>query len=212
MNFKLIEVDNWKRKEYFEHYLKDIPCTYSMTVELDVTRFIDKTKDRNIKFYFAMIYMISSVVNNREEFRMALNEDGKVGIFDVVYPDYTVFHKDTETFSSIWTEYSFDFLEFYNNCLEDNEKYGDIKKMTPKPNIPLNTFPISSIPWSNFTGFNLNLEKGYNYLLPIFTMGKYYTKDMKIVMPLSLQVHHAVCDGFHASRFVNELQDKINNF
>lgn len=29
--------------------------------------------------------------------------------------------------------------------------------------------------------------------------------------PLAIQVHHAVCDGFHLCRFVNELQDLFND-
>lgn len=31
-------------------------------------------------------------------------------------------------------------------------------------------------------------------------MGKYYTQGDKVLMPLAIQVHHAVCDGFHVGR------------
>ena len=61
-----------------------------------------------------------------------------------------------------------------------------------------------------FEGFNLNLKKGYDYLLPIFTFGKYYEDGGKYYIPLSIQVHHAVCDGFHVCRFLDELQDLLN--
>lgn len=44
----------------------------------------------------------------------------------------------------------------------------------------------------------------------IDTLGKYYEEDGKILLPLAVQVHHAVCDGFHICRFVNELQELIN--
>lgn len=37
-------------------------------------------------------------------------------------------------------------------------------------------------------------------------MGKYYTQGDKVLMPLAIQVHHAVCDGFHVGRMLNELQ------
>lgn len=83
------------------------------------------------------------------------------------------------------------------------------KGMNAKPDTPENTFPISMIPWITFEGFNLNLKEGYNYLLPIFTLGKYYFDNDNIFLPLSVQVHHAVCDGFHTCRFLNELQEKI---
>ncbi len=41
-----------------------------------------------------------------------------------------------------------------------------------KENIPPNVFPISSIPWTSFTGFNINNDA--DYLLPIITCGKYF--------------------------------------
>ncbi len=84
-------------------------------------------------------------------------------------------------------------------------------KMFPKP-LPVNSFNISAIPWIDFTGFNLNLEKGFSYLLPIFTIGKYKWQNAKLIVPLSIQVHHSVCDGFHVSRFVIELQSLLDRF
>lgn len=82
--------------------------------------------------------------------------------------------------------------------------------MMAKPNLPDNNFCVSMIPWTTFEGFNLNLQKGYDYLKPIFTMGKYYEENGKTHLPLAIQVHHAVCDGFHVCRFVNELQELID--
>ena len=39
-----------------------------------------------------------------------------------------------------------------------------------KTGMPENVFPVSMIPWTSFEGFNLNLQKGYDYLLPVFTI------------------------------------------
>lgn len=82
----------------------------------------------------------------------------------------------------------------------------------PKPDQPLNTFNISSLPWTSFTGFNLNLYTDGSYLPPIFTIGKFIEQDNKVLMPLSVQVHHSVCDGFHVGRFTNSLQELANNY
>lgn len=38
MLFEKIHMTTWSRKEYFEHYFTNVPCTYSMTVKLDITR------------------------------------------------------------------------------------------------------------------------------------------------------------------------------
>lgn len=66
------------------------------------------------------------------------------------------------------------------------------------------------IPWLSFEGFNLNLQQGYDYLKPIFTMEKYVKTEHGTFLPLAIQVHHAVCDGFHVARFVEALQALIN--
>lgn len=206
MEFRLIDPNTWKRKEYFEHYFAHVPCTYSTTVKLDITGL----KNGQKKLYPSLLYGLATLVNQHEEFRMSINEDGQVGIFSDMIPCYTVFHKDTETFSNIWTEYSDDYSVFCDRYAQDLARYGGVERMMAKPNPPSNTFPVSMIPWTTFEGFNLNLQNGYNYLLPIFTFGKYYEENGKYYIPLSIQVHHAVCDGFHTCRFINELQEVLH--
>ncbi|MGL5381588.1 type A chloramphenicol O-acetyltransferase [Clostridium sp.] len=207
MNFNIINKDDWNRKEYFEHYFSEIPCTYSMTVKLDIT----KIKNSNRKLYPTMLYFITKVVNRHSEFRTTFDMDGNLGFFDEMLPCYTIFNKETETFTNIWTEYSENYDVFCKAYEKDIEMFSTVKKMIAKPDIPENNFPVSMIPWTTFEGFNLNLQKGYEYLLPIFTMGKYYIESGRYILPLAIQVHHAVCDGFHVSRFVNELQELIES-
>lgn len=206
MKFTLIDVKNWDRKEYFEHYFSNIPCTYSMTIKLDITNI--KTKNQNL--YSTMLYFIMRVINQHQEFRISFNKEGELGIYDKMLPSYTIFHEDTETFSSLWTECFDDYNDFYKAYKKDIMEYGDKKGIMAKPNMPENSFNVSMIPWTSFESFNLNLQQGYNYLLPMFTMGKYYQENERYMLPLSVQVHHAVCDGYHVCRFINELQNLIN--
>ena len=207
MKFTIIDKKNWARKEYFEHYFSNVPCTYSITTELDIT----VVKNRNKKIYPTMLYCIASIVNKHSEFRTTFNKNGELGIYDKMSPCYTIFHKNTETFSNLWTEFSTDYDNFCSAYERDISEYGAIERIVAKPDVPGNVFTVSMIPWVTFSGFNLNLKLGYDYLLPIFTMGKYYEQNNKIMLPLSIQVHHSVCDGFHVSRFINELQELIFN-
>lgn len=206
MNFKKIDRKNWIRKEYFEYYLANIPCTYSMTFKLDITRI----KEKKLKLYPTMLYYITTIVNKHSEFRIAFNDNGELGVYSEMVPSYTIFNKDTEEFSNIWTEYKPIFDEFCETYEKDILKYGSKKGLIAKPDIPPNIFTVSMIPWATFESFNLNLSKGYAYLTPIFTIGKYFEENKKIILPLAIQVHHAVCDGFHVCRFINELQELIN--
>ena len=206
MRFDLIDKESWPRREYFEHYFQGLPCTYSMTVKLDITPILE----RGYKLYPAMLHTLTAQVNCREEFRTAFNSQGQLGIYSEMLPSYTVFHPATETFSNLWTEYSPDYGAFLAAYERDRQQYGQKEGICPKPGLPENNFPVSMVPWASFEGFNLNLQKGYGYLLPIFTMGRYQKEGGKTLMPLAAQVHHGVCDGFHLCRFLRELQERID--
>ncbi|MDP7989495.1 type A chloramphenicol O-acetyltransferase [Bacillus sp. MHSD_36] len=210
MRFHIIDRENWNREQYFEHYLK-LKCTFSMTVNVNITRLLKELHQKGIKFYPVFIYLISRVVNNHKEFRTCFNDKGILGYWEQMIPSYTIFHKDDKSFLSIWTNYSSDFHIFYKNYEEDMRLYTNVHGLFTKENIPPNVFPISSIPWASFTGFNLNINNDGDFLLPIITCGKYFNEENKVMLPVSLQVHHSVCDGYHASRFLEDLQQLISN-
>ena len=41
---------------------------------------------------------------------------------------------------------------------------------------------------------------------PLFDWGKYYEKDGKIVIPISVQAYHSFVDGLHIGQFADKLQ------
>lgn len=205
MNYKIIDLNNYKRKEYFNHFTKDIPCTYSITCKIDVTNI----KNKGLKFYPACIFAVTSAVNIYEEFRTAYNSQHELVVYNEMVPCYTVLNSNTETFFNLWTPYNSNLQEFIKSYNEDIEKYKNSTVLNPKENMPENIFPISALPLLHFEGFNLNLLKGYDYLLPIFTFGKYENINGRFIIPVSVQVHHGVCDGYHVSRFITTLQEII---
>lgn len=212
MGFNLIDIDNWARKDYYNHYINNVRCTYSLTANIDITAVLTALKNLNKKIYPTQIYMLASIVNRYQEFRMNIDKNGNLGFWDILNPSYTIFNKEKETFSSIWTMYNTSFIKFYEDCISDIVQYSNSTNIAPKPNEPENTFNISSLPWTSFTGFNINVFSDGCYLPPIFTMGKFIEQDNKILMPLAIQVHHSVCDGFHVGRFINALQEFADDY
>ena len=77
MQFTKIDINNWTRKEYFDHYFGNTPCTYSMTVKLDIS----KLKKDGKKLYPTLLYGVTTILNRHEEFRTALDKNGQVGVF-----------------------------------------------------------------------------------------------------------------------------------
>ena len=207
MFFKEIDIENWRRKEYYEHFSRNVPCTVSLTTKIDITNI----KRLNLKVYPALIFALTKTVNELEEFRINKNSNGVLGVYETLYPCYAYLKEGNDLFTNLWSNSIKSYSEFYESYIFDTTKYGDSIKMVGKENIPENSFPISMIPWNSFDGFNLNLKNGYYYYLPIFTFGKFILEDKKCLIPLAIQVHHAVCDGFHLCRFIDRVQEIIND-
>ena len=207
MEYEKVDLENWPRGEHFAHYMERVPCTYSLTTKLDITAVVQGGR----KLYPTLLYCLAGAVNRHEAFRMALGPDGTLVRYRQMWPSYTIFHRESETFSNLWTEYTEDYGEFCRRYAQDVQDYGDSPAFMAKPDQPENCFPVSMLPWHSFDGFNLNLND-YGYLIPIFTLGRVQEQAGRSVIPLAVQVHHAVCDGYHLCRFLDTLQQLVDRF
>ncbi|MDR1267528.1 MAG: chloramphenicol acetyltransferase [Holosporales bacterium] len=199
MLFKLVHRDTYARREHYEHY-REQHCTVSITVPIDVTDLCPVLKQRQLKTHPTLLWLVSSVVNALQEFRMERDAQGRLGFYEVLHPVYTIMQEQTKTFSCLWTQFSSSFKEFHRAYCADVKHYAD-GSLAPQKDYPPNVFPISCIPWVDFTALHLSFKE--QNLLPIFTIGKIAEHSGSMVMPLAIQVHHAVCDGYHIGQFVD---------
>ena len=148
--FYLLDPEKWERQKHFEYYMQMIPCGYTVTVRLDVENLYQQVKKCGLKFYPAFIYCTGKVVNEKREFKMGVDQEGRPGYFDVMHPNFTIFHKDDHTFSDIWSYYDDDFQTCYQNIINDMETYKDVKGPKGKEGQPPNFFCISSCAMDGF--------------------------------------------------------------
>ena len=207
MGFQKIDYGTWPRRPYFEHYHRDVPCWYSMTADVDITALLLRLRTEGLRFYPSMIHGIARMVNADPALRTAMDGTGAIGVYDRVDPTYTVFHKDDETFSVLWTAYQPDLAGFCRAWEADRARYGDIHAFEARPpEAGQGLFNISAVPWTSFRSLHLELPEANDYLLPIFTLGRYREENGRTLLPLTVQVHHGVTDGFHVGRFFSRLQ------
>lgn len=74
MAFHKIDLETWPRREYYEHYIQQVVCTYSITVRLDITRL------GGHKIYPSMLWLLTQTVNEFAQFPHPAHA-GRVGIF-----------------------------------------------------------------------------------------------------------------------------------
>ncbi len=206
-----IDVATWPRAEHFEHYRTAVPCTYAITVEIDVTALTSALRLSGRKTYAAQVWALAVVVNRHAEFRLALDAEGSPATWPVLHPSFTVFNPARETFASVWTPFERDFATFSSRMGELLAEHRHATSMFPQGEPPADSFDISSLPWASFTAFDLHIASGWDHFLPIFTLGRYVERDGRSLLPLAVQMHHAAADGFHVARLVNDLRDLMSD-
>ena len=211
MKFTKIDFNNWDRKENYNWFTTKNRCKINMTMNIDVTKLIGKIRENKLRHYPTFIYLVSRVLNVSDEFKMNYDEDGNLGIYDVIHPRYPIFHDSDKRISILWTEYSDDFNVFYDRFINDIKTHGEIRSMAAKGKFPPNCFDMSSLPWSSFTSFDCPPTHDVVWLPPFVMVGKFFENNGKLLLPVSISVHHATCDGYHVSMFFKKLQDLCSN-
>lgn len=213
MNYRIIDKEKYYRKGVYRHFTEDCKCSVSMTARIDVTALAEWSKKNGRKFYLCFLYILSKVLNSRDDYRMAyLWQSDELICYDVINPTQYIFHEDTETCTPVYTEYSGNFDEFYANALADAEKAKASREyLLDSENHP-NWFDASFISWLSYDSLNVELPDGYLYFLPIVNWGKYREENGRLMMPVTVRLNHAIADGYLIANVYRLLEKEMNTF
>ena len=209
-NYKVVDKDTYYRKGVFRHFSEDCKCSVSMTARIDVTELVNHSRKTNTKFYLNFLYLLSKVMNSREDYRMGyLWQTDELICYDTVNPTQYVFHDDTETCTPVYTEYNENYAVFYSNAYADLERAKKTREYgLDSVNHP-NWFDASYISWLSYDSLNIELPDGYLFFAPIINWGKYREENGKLVMPVSVRLNHAIADGFLVANVYRLLEKEI---
>ena len=213
MNYKVIDKETYYRKGVYRHFTEDCKCSTSMTARIDVTELVKYSKETGTKFYINFLYLLTKVINSRDDYRMQyLWQTDELICYDVVNPIQYVFHEDTETCTPVYTTYYENYEEFYKNALSDVESAKNTREyLLDSANHP-NWFDASYVSWLSYDSLNVELPDGYIYLLPIINWGKYREENGRLMMPLTVRLNHAVADGYLVANVFRLLEKEIASF
>ena len=208
MNYTTVDLNKWSRGELFQFYINNMRIVMSLTVDINVTNLKAYSEKSGIGFYPLMLWAVSRVINSHGEFKYSWDKDGNLIKWDYVSPSHTDFHSEDENFTKMVTEYSEDLFEFCSRVEADRKRHKDDRAVLDDQ--PPNFFDVSCLPWVKYKHFDVHVFDEGKFLAPVVTWGRYEWENDKLMMPLTMNIHHAVADGFHLSRFFNEVQELID--
>ena len=200
---KIIEFDNYERKDLFNHYNdNDNPFLY-LTTKIDITNIYNYCK-KHKNHYATIGYIIGKTANQIDNFKYRYI-DNKIIYYDKLNINYT--QEKNNIIGYFTTPYANSYKEYIKNYINiQKDFYNDKYKLESRQD----EIWVSCFPWGNFTGLITPYNK--KILIPQFIWDKYIIEDNKIYINLMIMIHHGLADGKHIGKFIENLTKNIEQF
>lgn len=206
---RYLDMQTWSRRNHFRLFRTFNHPHFSMCVNVDVTAFYPFVKRNGYSLTVSMVYLIARTSNAIPEFRQRIRGD-QVVEHELVNPGFSIL-VDENLFTFCDLEYAEDFSEFARGAekkIAYVKAHPDLEANNPEKD---DVLYMSPIPWVSFTSFNHPMQLHPADSIPRFAWGKYFKESDRLMMPLSVQGHHAVMDGIHMGRFYEKIQDYLHH-
>ncbi len=206
---RYLDIESWNRKEQYDFFRSFDNPYYNICVNIDVTRLLDYIREQKMSFSFTSLYLSLKAANEQEFMRYRIHGD-QVIIHDVIHAGQTILNDD-KTFSFCYFEHKNTYTEFEINANKVLQEHRSApKKLNPAIEED-NLIHYSSIPWISFNSISHARKFDLGISIPKIVFGKYFSEWDKVKMPFSIEVHHALIDGYHVGEYLNYFQNLLNN-
>ncbi|MDO5548028.1 MAG: CatA-like O-acetyltransferase [Eubacteriales bacterium] len=205
--YRVIDEKTWKRAMHCMVFRNSVEPMFCVTFDVDITHFLNKIREQKFSFTLAMVYAVCKCANEIEAFRYRFL-DGNVVLFDKIDTAFTYLSSDDDLFKVVNVPMKDSIKEYIETAAKTAKEQKDYFT-GPLGN---DIFQCSPMPWITYTHISHTNSGTKDNATPLFDWGKYCEKNGRIVMPLSVQVHHSFVDGIHIGKFANRLQEYMDGF
>lgn len=206
---KIIDTENWNRKEHFDFFSRMASPYFGIVTEVDCTNAYVKAKQKEYSFFAYYLHKSMIAINSVEELKYRIVDD-KVVSFPIINAGATIGREDG-TFGFIFVNFSDDFKTF------NSELQKEIQEVQNSTGLRLNDDDLkkdlirhSTIPWNSFSGLLHPTNFDQKESVPKITFGKFNIRDGRKYLPVSIEAHHGLVDGFHLAKYLNEFQKQLD--
>jgi chloramphenicol O-acetyltransferase type A len=204
---KYLDLENWARRELFDFFIGFSNPYFNVCTEVDVTELVALVRNRPaVKFSQAIHYFALRVANEIEPFRYRLR-NGKVFVCDVINGGTTVLLPN-ESFAYAYFDYQRDFEKFASGMGRAVDELR-VANSPLQPTMRDDVIYHTTLPWISFTSFAHARTQGRGDSIPRIVFGKFTKKGERLMMPFSVEVHHALMDGLHVGRYLTRLEEAL---
>ena len=203
-SIKKIAFSHPHRQRHFEFFKNMNHPHFNICANVDITPLWKNLKEKKQPFTPTIVFLVAKTANQIKEFRWRIR-DGEVVEHEIVHPSYTVWTEVADVFSFCEVKFQPDFKSFITDAAARMEAMRKNPSFEDEVGRDDYLF-LSAIPWVSFTSFQHAMPYHPTDSVPRITWGKVFESEGKTLMPLSVQVHHALVDGRHVGQYFQQIE------
>ena len=203
-----IDLSTYPRRAHFEHFYGMSYPYVGMTAEVDVTNLLALCREKKYSFYLLVMHAVALAADEVPEFRRRIEQGGIVE-YDECPTSHTELKADG-TYVYCLLHHHMPLAEYIAQANAARQAAQESGTLEEEGDV-LSLYFISCVPWVQYTALLQPVCCGEDSN-PRITWGKYQTNsEGRVMMPLSVLVHHALADGLHIARFYEAFNKHAQN-
>lgn len=202
-----LDINNWNRKELFNHFRTLADPSFGVVVNVNVTKTYKKAKAQNESFFVRYLHACIKAINSIENFKYRI-EDNKIAIYETINASATIARKDN-TFGFSYILFDKNFETFNKNFNAEKNRIQNSTNLFP-PKYSPNCIHCSANPWYSFTSHKEPNSGNKDDSVPQIAFGKFKEENNQLLMPVAINVNHALVDGYHVGLFFEKFQQFLD--
>ena len=190
---RVINLDNWNRKEHFKFFSALDDPFWGITTTVDFTSIYQQSKNMEVSFFLYSVHFLLKCINATTAFKLRIGrEDG--------------------TFGFGFFEYDTDLSLFIENAEKEIHRVKNSTGLSfSKDTARADVIRYSALPWFAFSEMKHagSIQTGDS--IPKISTGKLIQEKKKLLLPISISVHHGLVDGRNVAEFIQNVKDGQNN-
>ena len=203
---KRIDMNTYPRRDHFAHFCAMAYPYVGVTVDADVTDLLALCREKGYSFYLLVLHAVALAADEVPEFRRRINQGGIVE-YDECPTSHTELKPDgTYAYCTLHHHMPLaDYLAKAEAARAAARESGSIEEEDDVQSM----YFISTLPWLHYTQLVQPVACGEESN-PRITWGKYQPDAAgRMMMPLSVLVHHALADGLHIAKFYEAFDRQV---
>lgn len=203
---KRIDMNTYPRRDHFAHFCAMAYPYVGVTVDADVTDLLALCREKGYSFYLLVLHAVALAADEVDEFRRRIDQGGIVE-YDECPTSHTELKPDG-TYAYCTLHHHMPLADYLAKAEAARAAVRESGSIEEEDDVQSMYF-ISTLPWLHYTQLVQPVACGEESN-PRITWGKYQPDAAgRMMLPLSVLVHHALADGLHIAKFYEAFDRQV---